>query len=151
MQDVEDALRQFGARIGLPSVKFNGDGICELTVGDGLEVFFEKTKRDNELRLNGRVGAPQSGGTEVLRALLVANYGGHGTGNAALGVDPVSGEVILGQLIDVAASDVGAFADTVEAFLKYLKFWIGYLPTLAPVTTAASRPIESADVSLIRI
>lgn len=151
MKDVDDALRQFGARIGLPSLKFNSDGICELTVGEGLEVFFEKTNRDNELRLNGRVGTPQGGGGEVLRALLVANYGGHGTGNAAHGIDPVSGEVILGQLIDVGATEIAAFAGTVETFLKYLKFWTEYLPTLAPDTAATGRPVESLDISLIRI
>lgn len=150
MKDVDDALRQFGVRIGLPSLKLNSDGICELTVGDGLEIFIEKTSRPNDLRLNGRVGTPQSSGSEVMRALLVANYGGHGTGSAAHSIDPVSGEVVLSQLIDVSANDIEGFAGAVDTFLRYLKFWVGYLPTLGP-DTAASPPIESADFSLIRI
>lgn len=151
MKDVEDAIRQFGIRIGLPNLKLNADGISELTVGDGLDVFFEKTKRDTEVRLNGVVGTPIAANGETLRALLVANYGGHGTGPAALAMDPVSGEIVLSQLIDVAPLDVGGFAETVETYLKYLKFWTGYLPTLAPEAGSTSRPVASEEVALFRI
>ncbi len=40
------------------------DGLlCELTIGDALDVFFEATERDTELRLNGRVGFLPSDGS----------------------------------------------------------------------------------------
>lgn len=144
MHDSQDALKQFGTRIGLPHLKLNDDRLCELTVGDGLEIFFEGTDKDRELRLNGRVGALPGADAEVLRALLVANYNGQATGASALALDPMSGELILGRTIDVGPLDPAAFADEVETFLKYLSFWTGHLATLgrSSPTPAMAAPTE---------
>ena len=84
MNDSSDALRQFGEKIGIENLHLNDEELCELTVGDGLEIFFEGTGRDTELRLNGRAGYLRNNEGEALRSLLVANYNGQATGRAAL-------------------------------------------------------------------
>ena len=150
MQNGDDALRQFGTRIGLPNLKLGGDRTCSLTVGDGLELFFEGTDRDDELRLNGRVGDLHGADASVLRTLLVANYNGQATGAASLAIDPMSGEVMLGQRLAVGPMDAEGFASAVETFVKYLAFWTEHLPTMGGAKSAPAPVVMREEGILFR-
>ncbi|MET0596755.1 MAG: hypothetical protein ABWZ57_02700, partial [Mesorhizobium sp.] len=46
----------FGEKVGIAHLALDDQQLCELTVGDGLDVFFQGTESETELRLNGRVG-----------------------------------------------------------------------------------------------
>lgn len=147
MLNGDEALREFGNRIGLSGLTLEG-GACALTVGDGLEIAFEATEQPNELRLNGQVGSLPAADPETLRDLLVANHNGQATGAGALSIDPRTGTVVLGRLIDVTHLDAAGFAETVEAFLKYLVFWTGHLPETARRQQGA--PSSPADGVMLR-
>ncbi len=150
IKDVKEAIQQFGEKVGIADLALDDQQLCELTVGDGLDVFFQGTESETELRLNGRVGFLPGDDTATLMGLLTANYNGEGTGAAALGVDTETDEVILGQAIDVAGLDADAFLETVETFVKYLTYWTEQLPTLgSPVS--ADRPAESELAIMTRV
>jgi hypothetical protein len=131
MNHNRDALEQLGRRIGLPDLKFNGEGICELTVGDNIEVYLEGEPDATVLHLNGVIGTLPAADDRVLRALLGANYNGQATGAAALAMDPRTSEIVLTRQLDVSALDAAKLAETLETFVKYVAFWIGYLPKMA--------------------
>jgi hypothetical protein len=151
MHNAKDAIRQFGEKVGIPDLVLQDGLLCELTIGDALDVFFQATERDTELRLNGRVGFLPSDGPETLMALLTANYNGGETGRAALSIDSETNEVFLGQAIDVARLDADQMVELVEVFVKQLTHWVGHLPTLVPSTGQERPPSESELAILTRL
>lgn len=145
----DEAVQRFGEQIGIPKLRFNADRVCALTVADGLEITLEDAEIDGRLRINGRVGFVRQADPEIWRALLVANHNGQATGPATLSVDPSSGDVVLGQTVEVRSLDGPGLAAIVEMFLKYLTFWVGHLPSMKPAVTATET--IAPEEMLIRI
>ncbi len=147
IKDVKEAIKQFAEKVGIADLALDDQQLCELTVGDGLDVFFQGTENETELRLNGQFGFLQSDETQTLMGLLTANYNGEGTAAAALALDAETDEVILGQAIDVAELDADGFLETVETCVKYLTYWTEHLPTLVP-STPADRPAVENELAI---
>ena len=132
MDNIEDALHQFGCKIGFENLQFSDEKHCALTVGGDLEILFERTQRSTELLVNGQVGYVYCPDKEIMRALLIANHNGRDTGPAVLSIDPVNSTVILGQLIDVRHLEIDGFIAIVEDFFSRLAHWMKLLPTCPP-------------------
>lgn len=149
MKDNRNALDQLGRHIGLPGLKFNREGICELTVGDGIDIYFQGDDDATALHLNGVVGTMPSADARVLRALLAANHNGQATGGAALALDSRTSEIVLTRTLEVAALPLDQLVATLEAFVKYVAFWRDYLPGMAigaPGPAADALPDDPATV-----
>ena len=70
--------------------------------GDAL-ITLEGDPQGTTLRINAVVGVlPEADSPQALRLLLQANFNGQGTGANSLGIDHVSGEVVLGRTVDVS-------------------------------------------------
>ena len=138
MKTTRYLLKQLGAQIGLPALKFSDEGICELVLPDGAEFFLEGDPDGAILHLNGVVGYLHAPGAEVLSLLLSANHNGQATGAAALALHAGNpAEVLLTQRVDVSLISVAQFIASLEEFLKVLAFWIDYLPQARAGQTAA--------------
>lgn len=120
----QEALTALAATLGIDSLTFNSDHVCEILFDDEAVVTLEGRPDESHLRINGLVGdLEDSDSAEALRTLLHANFNGQGVGNASLGMDHVSNEVVLGQTVDVAAIGAAGLAKVLEAFVNYLMYW----------------------------
>lgn len=147
MNSAKDALSAFGSSIGLPDIKFNDDKICALIVGDDLEVWFEDTGNNANMRLNCIVRENVVSDASVLSQLMKANYNGEGTGCAALALNPITSELVLSQGIDVIAESEDSFKEKVDLFVKYAAFWSDEAPKMLPVVDEA----PSLDEGFMRV
>ena len=53
IKDVKEAIKQFGEKVGIADLALDDQQLCELTVGDGLDVFFQGTESETELGSTG--------------------------------------------------------------------------------------------------
>ena len=131
MKNNRCALHLLARRLGLHDLLLNEESICELVVGDGLEVFFEGDPAQTELHLNGVVGHLVFADEATLRSLLAANFNGQATGAAALALHPVHpSELLLTQRLDTQALTCEQLQATLQRFVEVLAFWREHLPTL---------------------
>lgn len=144
MKSNRSALHLLAHKIGLPDLVLNAESICELVVGDGLEVFFEGDPDQHELHLNGVVGHLVFADESLLRTLLAANFNGQATGGAALALHPVHpSELLLTQQLDTTALTGEQMKDTLTRFVEYLTFWQSHLPRLQE--SGETQPVPQRD------
>ncbi len=122
MREATEALTALGAKVGLKGLAFDRDKVCQLVVGDDLEVELEEMA-DGTLRLNANVRDLADADAAVMRELLVANFNGEGTGRAALAINPASAEIVLTQAVEPRRHDADSFVAEVELFVRYAAFW----------------------------
>ena len=153
MKTNRGALHLLARRIGLHDLLLNDESICELVVGDGLEVFFEGDPAQTELHLNGVVGQLVFADEAVLRSLLAANFNGQATGGAALALHPIHpAELLLTQRLDTAALTCEQLQATLEGFVSYLGFWRDHLPKLLDGAEVTAPPRRGGPVEhLLRV
>jgi hypothetical protein len=125
------ALADLAASLGI-ELSFDGDNVCELLIDDETVVALTGDPQGADLRITGIVGDledPED--SAALRLLLQANFNGQGVGDASLGMDHVSQEIVLTQSVAVGAFGNQGLAGTLEKFVHYLTFWRQNLTNLA--------------------
>lgn len=139
-----EALEAIARMLNL-SLSFNSDGVCDLILDDGSVITLEGDPNGTTLRLNGVVGdLPDPESAQALRLLLQANFNGQGTGASSLGLDHVSGEVVLGRSVDVSSLGSDGLVPVLSEFANHLVHWIDRLPSLLggePVERRAEPPM----------
>jgi hypothetical protein len=127
----QEAVTQLAQALGLEGFKLDA-GECELILDEDMSVMLVGDADKSTLRLAGIVGdLLDRDDVEALRLLLEANYGGQATGGAALALDPITSEVVLGQLVDVSTLGPKGLEPVVTEFANYLEFWQSNLAGLA--------------------
>lgn len=118
-----DALADLAASLGI-QLSFDGDNVCELLIDEDIVVALTGDPEGADLRITGIAGdLDDPDDPAALQLLLQANFNGQGVGDASLGMDHVSQEIVLTQSVAVGALDGQAFASTLEKFVHYLTFW----------------------------
>lgn len=135
-----DALDAFGRALNL-NLSFNSDGVCDLILDDGTVITLEGDPAGTSLRVNGVVGhLPEPPSAPVLRLLLQANFNGQGTSVSSLGLDHVSGDVVLGRSVDVSTLGSEGLVPVLTEFANHLVHWCDRLPTLVGGESVPRQP-----------
>ena len=145
-----DVLRDFGGRIGLPDLQLNSDGAATVVVGDSLEIRIEGDADGESLDLIGVIGPLPSNSNRFLIALLTANYGGVATDGGAVAIDPRTTALTYCKRIDTGAATGDTFLRDMQQFVKYLAFWVNYVPGIA-TAYSGGRPAEPFSETTVRI
>ncbi len=123
LNDNTAALHGLATALKIP-LAFNNDGVCDLVLNGDALVTFEGDPQDATMCINGVVGTlPDPQEPQALQLLLQANFNGQGTGACSLGLDHVSGEVVLGLRVDVTTLGEAGLQPAVGEFANYLIYW----------------------------
>ncbi len=145
-----DVLRDFGGRIGLPNLQFSSDGAVGVVVGDNLEIRIEGDADGESLDLIGVIGPLPSNSNRFLIALLTANHSGVATDGGAVAIDPRTTALTYCKRIDTSAATGDSFLCDMQQFVKYLAFWVNYVPGIA-TAYSGERRAEPFTESTMRI
>lgn len=116
---IECLAQEYGIHLA-----FNDEGVCAIVIDGDSVVRFEGEPQGTRLRISATVGhLPDPRNAHALRVLLQANFQGQGTGDAALSLDHVSDEVVLGCGVKVDELGPRGLAPTLEAFATQLAYW----------------------------
>lgn len=151
MATAADLIAEFGRRIDLPRLELGRDGICSVVVGDRIEISFEAPPASESLIMTGHLGPLPSDRSEFLLSLLRANHNGDATDGGAIALDPRSGELVLTKRIELATVQIDAFVAAVERFVRFVTFWLDYLPKLLQGAAAGGTPDLGFEIPLIRV
>ncbi|WP_187394990.1 type III secretion system chaperone [Pigmentiphaga aceris] len=148
--DISSLIALFGEQAGTP-LALNQGGTLALAFDNDLTVNLEHDASQDVLHLYVIVGqepADYDARPAFYRELLVANVFGHDTGGASLGIDDVSGEVLLTLRLPLVSAEVGTLRDAVQSVVETANAWRERLaaPTRA-VPAAANAPYISTMAS----
>ena len=125
---IEPLLSELAARLGVNELNLDDNNICRLVFDERLVVDLEPSTDGKLVHLTGVAGAvPADATAHFFRKLLVANFLGQQTGEAALAVDEFNNEVVLGQRIALDVLDVNSFVNRLEEFVNRLESWMDAL------------------------
>lgn len=148
--DISSLIALFGEQAGTP-LSLNQGGTLALAFDNDLTINLEHDASQDVLHLYAIVGqepADLVARPAFYRQLLVANVFGHDTGGASLGVDDLSGEVLLTVRLPLGGTDVTVLRDAVRSMVAVAAGWRERLaaPAEAPVAPAAyGSPMASFD------
>ena len=123
--DISSLIALFGEQAGTPLTLTEG-GTLALAFDNDLTLNLEHDASQDVLHLYAIVGqepADHTARARFYRQLLTANVFGHETGGAALGVDDLSGEVLLTWRLPLAGADVGVLRDAVQSMVATAASW----------------------------
>ena len=143
--DVHSLIALFGQEAGVP-LALGEAGTVALAFEGGPTVQLEHDPAIDALQcyaVIGRLPADAAGGAGLLRQLMQANAFGHDTDGATLGLDEVSGEIILSRRLELARADVAWLRATVESLVAVARTWAERLSEGAVSAPAAPRPAFS--------
>jgi hypothetical protein len=119
-----ELLAAYGTIAGLPGLKFDKNGCARLLFDHGSIVNLEIDRGAACLHMYGVLGPVPAGNQEILyRKLLEANFFGTRVGGAALAVDAVQEEILIGRRVDVGKTTPADFAQAIEAFAGVVRDW----------------------------
>jgi hypothetical protein len=123
LNDNTAALQSLASALKI-ALTFNEDDVCDLVLNGDALVTLEGDPQGTTLRINGVVGTlPDPQAPQALQLLLQANFNGQGTGPCSLGLDHVSGEVVLGLRVDVTTLGETGLQPVVGELANYLIYW----------------------------
>ena len=142
-RDNAAALQHLAQQHGI-ELCFNDEGVCAILIDGDAVVRLEGEPRGTGLRLSAAVGSlPDPHDPHALRVLLQANFQGQGTGQASLGLDHVSDEVVLGWGLKVDELGPRGLSPALEAFAVQLAYWRHNLLRLISEPAPATSPAQA--------
>lgn len=141
----DQILNQVGQQVGIAELRFNEYGVCSLDLGDRF-VHLELDRPTLQLSLHATVAelsvpAP----ARLLDIMMRANYFTLRTAGATLGLDGVSGTVVLYLRWDASVLTFEKFIERFEAFVEALDYWALRLRNEISADPAPHDTIASAD------
>lgn len=122
-QDNATALQQLATEHAI-QLALDEEGSCTILIDGDAAVRFDGEPQGSRLRISAPVGSlPDPHHPHALRVLLQANFQGQATGDASLGLDHVSDEVVLGCGVKVDELGPRGLAPVLEAFAVHLAYW----------------------------
>jgi hypothetical protein len=138
--DISSLIALFGEQAGTP-LTLNQGGTLALAFDDELTINLEHDASQDLLHLYAILGQEPSDHAArpaFYRKLLVANVFGHDTGGASLGIDDISGEVLLTWRLPLAGAEVAVLRDAVQSMVATATAWRERLAAPAAVADALS-------------
>jgi len=123
--DISSLIALFGEQAGTP-LALNQGGTLALAFDHDLTINLEHDASQDLLHLYVIVGqepADHTARPAFYRQLLVANVFGHDTGGASLGVDDISGEVLLTWRLPLLGAEVSVLRDAVQSLVDTANIW----------------------------
>ena len=137
--DSDQLLQSLGLSLGLPNLRFDGNGCARIAIDGAPALNFERDDA-GAMHLYSVLGLIPPEGREALYAqLLKGNLFGATTAGATLALDELHGEVVLCRTIITAQASAPVFSSQVEAFVAAAEDWQGRLAS-APPSDAPSAP-----------
>ena len=136
---LNNLLGEFGTAIGMPELELDEENRCNLTF-DEVAVSFELSPDEASVYLYSYLGDVAGNDSKaVFAALLDANYLFRGTLGATMGVDEVSGRVVIIRSEDLSTLRLSRFQSLVEEFVNLAELWQNR-PVEFPAQTAQESP-----------
>lgn len=125
---LESLVEELGAALQVAGLALNENRMAALQIGS-LKVTLEGTPLDDAVLIYSPVGAlPESGRESLYATLLTAHlyYQEMGEG-CCLGVDSVSGEIVLSRRLSLAGVDAGRLQEVLNEFVNWAEHWTSRL------------------------
>lgn len=136
-------LAEFGESIGIPQMAFDEDGLCHIRVDEEYPITFRRDDEHHNLVLVGLIAEelPEQLEPALVRDMLATGVEPLRDNGAALGLEPISGTLILHQTLPLAKIDRPMLEQALGAFILMQKEWsarvAGRAPVMAPEAEAA--------------
>lgn len=143
MHHVEQAIELLRDASGLKRLMLDADGSVSLKIGQDISLFIVKSDA-HSLELVSKLPEIEADpSVHVLRMLLSSNAKGTQLGRARFAIGGEEGTVFLTEQVDVRPLSFEAFARTIAAFVRNVRFWRS-AEGLALIATPPAAP--AADV-----
>lgn len=123
--DARSLISLFGQETGT-SMALSDAGTVSLVFEAGPTVQLEHDPMIDALQcyvVLGQAPTDPAERHEVFRRMLAANVFGHGTDGATLGLDEVTGELILSRCLDLSYADTAALRAVLESMVPLALDW----------------------------
>ena len=136
-------LSQFGHKIGQPQIAFTDDRVCTLSF-DNIVTHLELAEDGSVLSCYFWIAdIDEARRAEVAIAIADANYLLARTHGATLGMNPLTGDLVLSAKIPDAILTLASFEQTLENLLELTQFWQEKIVSgLSPEATEAA-PVQA--------
>ncbi|HVZ45063.1 MAG TPA: type III secretion system chaperone [Ramlibacter sp.] len=136
--DPDQLLQSLGLALGLPNLRFDGNGCARLAIDGAPALNFERDG-NGAIHLYSVLGPlPMPDSREaVYTQLLQGNLFGASTAGATLAIDELHGEVVLCRTVVTEFTSAPAFSTLVETFVDAAENWQGKL-SKSPASNASS-------------
>lgn len=123
MHDVEHALEVIKEAAGLAQLELNANKQAEIKFADGLVAHITQIDKTN-LELSFRLPDLAFASMGMLRAMMMANFLGAGTGAGRLALDPGKEEILYCERWDVTDIDARNVARKFSEFVLAGGYWL---------------------------
>lgn len=120
----EELIRQFGARVGLPEMKLDEVGLCRVVLDETVNLDFELSSDGQMLYIYSALPPiDQEIATELMKALISANYALHRSCNCRFAFDENANEFLLLETISGNQMDLETFDQILQNFARTATTW----------------------------
>ena len=138
--DASSLIALFGQEAGVV-LTLNEAGTASLAVESGPVVYLEHDAQADVLHcyvVLGQAPADPMRRHDVFRQMLAANAFGRDTEGATLGLDEITGELLLSRRLELSRADTAWLRTTVESMVAVAAEWQQRLSGAAADTTSAA-------------
>ncbi len=134
---VDDILDRFTARHGLPAMRFGGDGILTLTLGDALDVVLVHASGSGTLIMSAEMPEGAADDPATARQALIANANVAVSGGGTFGKVPGSGALQFSRMTPLTSdTDDTAFEADLMNFAEIAADWYDHFALALDVDDA---------------
>ncbi len=145
LTDQTELLRDFAARLGIPTPEPDESGLYTLFVGDDVPVFLQLAEDGSEALLFAGIGTiPEAQAGATCRALLQANHFWVDTGGFTLALIPNTLNVMLIARQALGVNGGAALHALFDRFASAAELWHRKLPTVAEEQAARAAEMAAA-------
>ncbi len=120
----EELIRQFGARVGLPEMKLDEAGLCRVVLDETVNLDFELSSDAQMLYVYSALPPiDQEIETDLMKALLAADYALHRSCNCRFAFDENANEFLLLETISGNGMDLEMFDQILQNFARTATTW----------------------------
>lgn len=125
MDGFDRLLAEFGESIGIPQMAFDQDGLCHIRVDEEYPITFRRDDEHHNLVLVGLIAEqlPEQLDHQLVRDMLATGVEPLRDNGAALGLEPMSGTLILHQTMPLAKIDRPTLEQVLGNFILMQKDW----------------------------
>ncbi|MDH4376478.1 MAG: type III secretion system chaperone [Ramlibacter sp.] len=151
----EQLITSLGKTLNLPELKLDDvTHSCVLLFDENIVLNIEFDANGGQLILSAYLDEMPAESTDrVMREMMIANLYWHRTDGATLGLEELTGGIILADRRPIAVLDESGFEKWVEGFVNQTERWKKRLPEIAAGTeelmSAPAHPMAGQDGAAI--
>jgi hypothetical protein len=121
--DADQLLQSLGLALGLPNLRFDGNGCARIAIDGAPALNFERDESGAIHLYSVLAPLPPEGREALYGQLLQGNLFGTATAGASLAIDTLLGEILLCRTVFSELVTAQAFSAQVEAFVAAAEDW----------------------------